>query len=107
MRRIRFKAKAFTIIEKLEIELLFIIAMVMIGAYYFGIYEGRSYFDSVYFSVITLAGVGYGDIVPHTQAGKVIAMVYAIFGIPLFIVAGSLIVQYLIGGGRREDEDEE
>ena len=97
MRWIKFKAKAFTIIEKLELEILFIIFMVCVGAYYFSIYESHSYFDSIYFSVITLAWVGYGDIVPHTHAGKVIAMIYAIFGIPLFIVAGSLIVQYLIG----------
>ncbi len=97
MKRIKFKAKAFTIIEKLEIEVFFIVIMILIGSYYFGSYEKINYFDSVYFSVITLAGVWYGDIVPHTVTGKVISMIYAIFGTPLFIVAGSLIVQYLIG----------
>ena len=57
----------------------------------------------MYFGVITLAGVGYGDIVPHTVNGKIISMIYAILGTPLFIVAAGLIMQYILG---KKDEEE-
>lgn len=102
MRRIKFKAKAFTIIETLEIEIFFIVILLVVGSYYFAANEGITYFDSVYFGVITLAGVGYGDIVPHTINGKIISMIYAILGTPLFIVAAGLIMQYILG---KKDEE--
>ena len=40
--------------------------------------EQIHYFDALYFSIITLAGIGYGDIVPHTIVGKIIVMFYAL-----------------------------
>lgn len=49
-----------------------------------------------------MAGIGYGDIVPHTDIGKLIAIVYAILGVPIFIAAAWLIFQLLVGNN---DED--
>jgi len=40
--------------------------------------------DSYYFVVVTLATVGYGDITPHTAAGKVFTIFYIIFGLAIF-----------------------
>lgn len=91
----RFFSHTFTLVEKLEIELLLVIVIVWFGSYYFSILEGRSYFDSLYFSVISITSLGYGDISPQTVWGKIIAMVYAVVGLPLFLVASSFIVQIL------------
>ena len=30
--------------------------------------------------------IGYGDVVPRTEAGKIGVIVYAIFGIPVYIL---------------------
>lgn len=35
-------------------------------------------------SIITM--VGYGNMVPKTKEGKILTMVYALFGIPLYIL---------------------
>lgn len=32
-------------------------------------------FDAVYWSIVTLATVGYGDITPHTTGGRIVAMI--------------------------------
>ena len=43
--------------------------------------EGWSYIDSLYFSVVTLTTVGYGDFTPQTDAGKLFTVFYIIIGI--------------------------
>mgnify|MGYP003617259005 CR=1 len=52
---------------------------------------GASYFNSLYFTVITTATIGFGDLVPMTVAGKVITMIYAIFYVPLFLYTMSVL----------------
>ncbi len=47
--------------------------------------EGWSWIDSVYFSVITLTTVGYGDFSPQTDAGKIFTIVYIIIGIGIIL----------------------
>lgn len=37
--------------------------------------------DSFYFSMITLTTIGYGDIAPQTDLGKLFTMFYAVMGI--------------------------
>jgi voltage-gated potassium channel len=42
--------------------------------------EGRGFFDAIYWAVVTLATVGYGDIVPRSTAGKVFAIIVILSG---------------------------
>lgn len=44
----------------------------------------KSEWDGVYFAVTTVTGVGYGDMVPVTDVGRVIAMILQTFGVVLF-----------------------
>ena len=46
-----------------------------------GITEDLRLLDSFYFSVVTLATVGYGDFTPQTDAGKLFTAVYVLVGI--------------------------
>ncbi|WP_455645517.1 potassium channel family protein [Methanosphaera sp.] len=43
-----------------------------------------SLFDSIWYNIVTLTGVGYGDITPLSQPGKIIGMLTIIMGV-LFI----------------------
>ena len=52
----------------------------------------------MYFSVITMMTVGYGDIVPETTSGKVVAMATGATGIVLLAIPIS-IVRCGSGGG--------
>lgn len=55
--------------------------IVIIGSYAYTHLEGWSLLDSIYFVVITLTTLGYGDIVPVTSAGKIFTIFYSFFGI--------------------------
>ncbi|MBN1651971.1 MAG: two pore domain potassium channel family protein, partial [Bacteroidales bacterium] len=43
--------------------------------------EGWKWLDAFYFSAITLTTVGYGDLAPQTDAGKIFTVVYIFIGI--------------------------
>lgn len=49
--------------------------------------EGRSFVDSLYFTVVTVATVGYGDIIPQTAPGKVLAIGLIVVGVGTFLAA--------------------
>jgi voltage-gated potassium channel len=41
--------------------------------------------DSLYFSVITLTTIGYGDLTPSTAAGKIFTILYVFIGLGLIL----------------------
>lgn len=51
------------------------------GAIFYHIVEHLKWLDAFYFGTITLTTVGYGDITPHTDAGKLFTMFYVLIGI--------------------------
>ena len=58
-----------------------IIAYITLGVVVFHILEDFGWIDSLYFVVVSLATVGYGDFVPQTQAGRLFAVFYIIIGL--------------------------
>ena len=51
--------------------------------------EGWSAIDALYFSVVALATVGFGDLVPTTVAGKLFTVAYILFGIGILAAFAS------------------
>ena len=47
--------------------------------------------NSIYWAVITLASVGYGDISPVTPMGRIMTMVLALIGIGIFAIPAALL----------------
>jgi len=54
-----------------------------LGTWFYARVEGWGVLDSLYFSVITLTTVGYGDFSPQTPAGKIFTMIYVLIGLGL------------------------
>lgn len=52
----------------------------------------QTYFDAVYWSLVTLSTVGYGDITPHSTEGRFVALVLIISGIAVISFSTSIIV---------------
>lgn len=49
-------------------------------------------FDAIYWAIVTMGTVGYGDIVPMTREGMVVAMILIIVGIATLAFLTSIIV---------------
>lgn len=60
------------------------ILLLIIGPVFYHLQEGFGWVDSIYFSVITLTTVGYGDFSPQTVAGKLFTVLYLIIGLGVF-----------------------
>jgi len=85
---------------KIVVFFLFLLGLVITLGSFMYVIEGRTNgFESIplsiYWAVITVTTVGYGDIVPSTPLGKVIATLmmilgYAIIAVPTGIVTASL-----------------
>lgn len=68
------------------------VAVVLSGTIFFHLVEKWRWLDSIYFVIVTMSTVGYGNIVPETDSGKVGNMVLIILGIGIF---GVFINQFL------------
>jgi hypothetical protein len=55
------------------------------GTGFYTLVEGLRVVDALYFSVVTLTTVGYGDFAPKTDAGKLFTAVYVLLGIGLLL----------------------
>lgn len=56
-----------------------------IGTVIYRLLEGWSWLDSMYFSVITLTTIGYGDFSPQTDQGKVFTIFYIVIGLGIIL----------------------
>ena len=73
---------------------LYFTLYVMASLYIFGLDEGWSSLDCVYFSVMTLTTAGLGDFVPTSDASKIICSIFIYFGVASI---GLLLGSYLAG----------
>jgi hypothetical protein len=68
-------------------------ALLAIGTAFYTNVEGWSPLDSLYFCVVTLATVGYGDLAPHTGFGKAFTVVYIMLGIGVIVAFADRLVK--------------
>ena len=78
-----------------EVRAVFALALtlIVIATVFYWLVEGWSLLDSAYFSVVTIATVGYGDLAPKTVLGKIFTIGYIICGIGIFVAAVTALAQ--------------
>lgn len=69
-----------------QFRFIFMVAFLVIfaGSLFYHFVEDWRWLDAIYFSIISLATVGYGDLTPQTDAGKIFTIFYLVFGIGIF-----------------------
>jgi voltage-gated potassium channel len=55
------------------------------GTGFYSFVEGLRLVDALYFSVVTLTTVGYGDFAPQTDVGKLFTAVYVLVGVGILL----------------------
>ncbi|QMV53752.1 ion transporter [Ewingella americana] len=75
------------------------IILCLFGGLMFAIEGGRDGFTSlgtsVYWAVVTLTTVGYGDITPHTPLGRVLASILILLGYSIIAVPTGILTAYM------------
>ena len=74
---------------------MFILTLITSVAIYFTERHSNSGFaslpDAIWWAVITLSTVGYGDVVPHTYLGKLLGIIAAISGFGMFALPAGIL----------------
>lgn len=78
--------------------------LILIATVFYWLVEGWSLLDSAYFSVVTIATVGYGDFAPHTTLGKIFTIGYIFSGIGIFVAAVTALAQAALRADQRPPE---
>jgi len=72
--------------------------LLVIGTGFYYRVEGWSVLDAMYFCVLTLATVGFGDLTPRTPLGRAFTIVYVLIGTGVFVgVAAEFAITILRG----------
>ena len=94
----------YTLLAKLKQRrtalMLTFVLIFLTGVYGFYHFEGRaqnlSLLDAIYWAVITMSTIGYGDISPHTPQGKIFTSIFAVVGISAFAVVATNIFEVVV-----------
>ncbi len=76
------------------------------AAVVFMLLENWQYIDALYFAVVSMATVGYGDFAPKTAAGKLFTIGYLFIGIGMFVMTVAAIAEAMISALRHLNKDQ-
>lgn len=67
----------------------------------------KTFFEALYWAVISLATIGYGDVVPVTHIGRLITMFSAFFGIAIIALPSGIVTTAYMSAVKERDERNE
>jgi voltage-gated potassium channel len=78
------------------------VLILLSGTIFYRSVEGWSWIDALYFSVTTISTVGFGDLAPRTDIGKLFTVVYIFVGVGVFV---ALFAQFARALVKQEEEE--
>lgn len=90
-----------------RITALIALSVLLTGSVFYHFVENLKWLDSFYFSTITLTTVGYGDITPRTDVGKIFTIFYVLIGIGIIATFANLFLKNAVSrrGMKRSDKN--
>ena len=79
----RIFRKTKTLDKEIRNALVAFALIISLGTFAYHFLEGWTLFDSLYFSIITLTTIGYGDVHPTLMVTKMFTMGYVLVGVGL------------------------
>ncbi|RPJ35371.1 MAG: two pore domain potassium channel family protein [Deltaproteobacteria bacterium] len=70
---------------RLKFYLITLLGVMAVGVFGFMLLEQKSFIDALYFMIVTIATVGYGDIHPVTPLGKLFVILLILSGVGTFL----------------------
>jgi len=66
-----------------------------------------NFFDALYWATVTLTTVGYGDVTPVTEVGRLISMISSLFGVAIIALPSGVITASYLDELRTRKENED
>lgn len=125
LKALRYSSQLFLFVEVLKKErkvltavLLFAAAYIFVTALVMFNFEPRinpntgqetfsTFFDAIYWSTVTLTTVGYGDLCPATDLGRLISMFSSLFGVAVIALPSGIITASYLDELRNIKEKEQ
>ncbi|WP_349551315.1 ion transporter [Leuconostoc pseudomesenteroides] len=82
------------------------VILIVIAAEIYSVAENASYTNSLWWAIATTTTVGYGDISPHTEIGRTVAVVLMILGIGLIGSVTSTVTAFFVDEKNDRENDE-
>jgi voltage-gated potassium channel len=73
-----------------------LVSLLLFGTVAFHFVEGWDWLDALYFCVITMATVGYGDFHPVTPLGKILTMAYVVVGLGVLVGFAQQLLSHML-----------
>lgn len=74
------------------------------GTMFYRHVEDWTWIDSLYFSVTTISTVGFGDLTPQTDYGKLFTVLYIFVGVGIFVALVSQFAKTMILYNEKPDD---
>jgi|GEM_PF-1868389 len=84
------------IIKRFRLVTLITIAYLTAGTIFYHFVEDLRWIDSIYFCVVSLLTVGYGDFTPQTDTGKLFTIFYLIWGVGILAAFASILLKRVV-----------
>ncbi|HEX3012105.1 MAG TPA: ion channel, partial [Syntrophomonadaceae bacterium] len=81
---------------KLISAILSLLAIIIVGTLGLSYFEGMSLFNALWVTVVSLTTTGYGDILPHTVAGRAFLLLVLVLGVGVVAYSLGAIVSILV-----------
>ena len=101
---IRFFSAFYRSLKDPEFRAMFavLVGLILSGTMFYTTVEGWAVVDALYFCVMTLATVGYGDLAPSTDLSKIFTVMYVFVGAGVFV---SFITKLQVLRSRKKDPE--
>lgn len=90
-----------SIYVRLRVYISILIVVILVGILGMMVFENRTPLDAFYFVVVTISTVGYGDIHPVTEAGKLLTIVIILVGVGCFVGLAATTLDLMIENRER------
>jgi voltage-gated potassium channel len=87
--------------QRFSIALGTLTVLVLIGVAGYVVLEKLAFGDAIYLTIVTLTTIGYGDVVPHTTAGRAFTMALVLVGLGNVFYLASVAAEMVIEGHLR------